>query len=449
MGTRATLTHEARPGAAASPGWQVPARPLAAPGEKAAAAQGALRGPGFRFGDVPIHAGASVGRPEGALEAEADETAERVMRMESPASASRGPVTVQRKPATGEAAETAETAVVDEARRTPGEPLDAGTRAFMEPRFGHDFSAVRVHADGRAAQSAEAMGALAYTLGTDVVFGAGQYAPATGDGAKLLAHELTHVVQQGGAAGSARPIVQKKPAAAKPAVAEPKIGPTEARQIMDVIEEILDADGLPIMTEDAQGLGHVSMLPPGAAALPPRWADLVLEWSHLVRGQWQDAKGYTVSYPGDMLSAHVTGAVARTAPVVDALRAADPTWSPERYLARVAKLRARAASEAVSEVIDRTAAGGKGDLQLAGMTEVAQLQLATTEAIRVVRAVMTVSTRVASAHPDPAREVHSACGDALGDSTVPTWAQETPPAPRASAARSGSRRASSTRRRRS
>jgi hypothetical protein len=77
---------------------------------------------------------------------------------------------------------------------SPGRPLDPATRAFMEPRFGHDFSRVRVHADALAAESAAAMEAAAYTVGHDVVFGAGQYAPETSRGRSLLAHELAHVV---------------------------------------------------------------------------------------------------------------------------------------------------------------------------------------------------------------------------------------------------------------
>jgi len=77
-----------------------------------------------------------------------------------------------------------------------GQSLDSGTRAFMEPRFGHDFGLVRIHADGRAAGSASDIEARAYTLGNDIVFGIGEYAPATSEGQHLLAHELTHVVQQ-------------------------------------------------------------------------------------------------------------------------------------------------------------------------------------------------------------------------------------------------------------
>lgn len=88
--------------------------------------------------------------------------------------------------------------IVHEVLRSSGQPLDASTRAFMEPRFGHDFSRVRVHTDARAAESAREVNALAYTVGRDVVFGKGQYALATGAGKQLLAHELVHTIQQDG-----------------------------------------------------------------------------------------------------------------------------------------------------------------------------------------------------------------------------------------------------------
>jgi hypothetical protein len=86
--------------------------------------------------------------------------------------------------------------VVHDVLRSPGQPLDGATRDFMEPRFGHDFSRVRIHADSRAAASAQSVNALAYTVGRDVVFGAAQYQPGTQAGRHLLAHELAHVVQQ-------------------------------------------------------------------------------------------------------------------------------------------------------------------------------------------------------------------------------------------------------------
>jgi uncharacterized protein YcfJ len=86
--------------------------------------------------------------------------------------------------------------VVHDVLRSPGQPLSAEARAFMEPRFGHDFGNVRIHTDAQAAQSARAVNALAYTVGRDVVFGNGRYRPETTTGKELLAHELTHVVQQ-------------------------------------------------------------------------------------------------------------------------------------------------------------------------------------------------------------------------------------------------------------
>jgi hypothetical protein len=85
---------------------------------------------------------------------------------------------------------------VHEIIRSPGRPLNPATRAFMESCFGHDFSQVRVHSDARAAELARTVNARAFTVGRDVVFGAGQYAPGTNKGRKLLAHELTHVVRQ-------------------------------------------------------------------------------------------------------------------------------------------------------------------------------------------------------------------------------------------------------------
>jgi Domain of unknown function (DUF4157) len=87
--------------------------------------------------------------------------------------------------------------IVHDVLRSPGVPLDAATRAFMEPRFGHDFSGVRVHSDGRAAESARAVSAVAYTVGHHIAFDAGEYQPGTESGRRVLAHELAHVVQQG------------------------------------------------------------------------------------------------------------------------------------------------------------------------------------------------------------------------------------------------------------
>jgi hypothetical protein len=88
--------------------------------------------------------------------------------------------------------------IVHDVLRSPGQPLDAATRAFMEPRFEHDFSKVRIYADERAANAAASIDARAFTSNQSVVFGAGQYAPQTTAGRLLLSHELAHVVQQQG-----------------------------------------------------------------------------------------------------------------------------------------------------------------------------------------------------------------------------------------------------------
>ena len=88
-------------------------------------------------------------------------------------------------------------AVVHRALGSPGVPLDASTRGFMESRFGHDFARVRVHHDPLADESARAVHANAYTVGRDIVFASGRYEPLTPKGRQLLAHELAHVMQQG------------------------------------------------------------------------------------------------------------------------------------------------------------------------------------------------------------------------------------------------------------
>jgi hypothetical protein len=105
---------------------------------------------------------------------------------------------ISRKPANSGsgAPPSASRAVLNQMRRSPGHQLDASTRAFFEPRFGRDLSNVRVHVDSDATTSAAALNANAYTLGSDIYFGAGKYSPASNDGRKLLAHEMAHTVQQ-------------------------------------------------------------------------------------------------------------------------------------------------------------------------------------------------------------------------------------------------------------
>src|SRR5207247_4269822 len=86
--------------------------------------------------------------------------------------------------------------IVYDVLRSPGQPLDASTRAFMEPRFGHDFSQVRVHTDAKAGESARAVHARAYTVRQELVFGSQQYEPQNSERRRLIAHELSHGAQQ-------------------------------------------------------------------------------------------------------------------------------------------------------------------------------------------------------------------------------------------------------------
>jgi outer membrane protein OmpA-like peptidoglycan-associated protein len=99
--------------------------------------------------------------------------------------------------------ETTAPHIVHEVVHSPGQPLDPATRFSLGQHLGHDFARVRVHTDGRAAESAQAVGAVAFTTGHHIVFNAGQYAPQTAGGKRLLAHELAHVVQQARLPGSA------------------------------------------------------------------------------------------------------------------------------------------------------------------------------------------------------------------------------------------------------
>ncbi len=147
--------------------------------------------------------------------------------------------------------------VVRETLRAPGEALDLGTRTAMERRFGHDFSQVRIHTDARAAESAESIHAAAYTLGQDVVFGAGRYSPATGEGQRLLAHELAHTVQQ-----RAIPVSSHPGGVSQPPDAEEREAETAAESVTHGGQPVLRTTASPVVRRQAlpghADLGEVS-----------------------------------------------------------------------------------------------------------------------------------------------------------------------------------------------
>jgi hypothetical protein len=148
---------------------------------------------------------------------------------------------------------------------SPGQALDPDTRAFMESRFQRDFSAVRVHTDARAADSARALQARAWAWGSDVAFAAGAYAPTTSAGRRLLAHELTHVVQQ-----------QQAPASAPAADAELDVsepGDAAEREADRVADHVADSSPLVVRSHAAPDVIHRD------------WRDDISNW-------WNDLSGW-------------------------------------------------------------------------------------------------------------------------------------------------------------
>jgi hypothetical protein len=140
----------------------------------------------------------TIGPNNDPLELEADRVADQVAAATAHSTISSAPPRIQRFSEQATDAWGAVPASVNHALADVGRPLLPMLRQDMEQRFGHDFSQVRVHSGGIAEQSARDVGANAYTVGNDIVFGAGQFSLNTQRGSKLLAHELTHVVQQKG-----------------------------------------------------------------------------------------------------------------------------------------------------------------------------------------------------------------------------------------------------------
>jgi hypothetical protein len=159
-------------------------------------------------------------RSSGDPEQEADRVAEQVMHMPAPPA---------RTPLPRPAGPAATPPIVTEVVRSPGQPLDPAARSFLEPRFGRDFRHVRIHTGAEAAESARAINARAYTVGHHVVLGPGQ------TGWPLLAHELTHVVQQAQAPGPHRAQLKKKAAPKQPFYQE-ALDKLEDTRKEDVIE---------------------------------------------------------------------------------------------------------------------------------------------------------------------------------------------------------------------
>lgn len=167
---------------------------------------------------VPLQTKLTVNEPDDEYEQEADEVAEAVMRM--PASATPSPpnddgedeqLATQIQRFGGESVEVApDTESRISQMKGGGAPLSAIDRAFFESRMGADFSQVRIHTGAEAVDTARTLQAKAYTTGADIAFNEGAYEPGTANGRQLLAHELTHVVQQGASAPLSRKVQRRQ-----------------------------------------------------------------------------------------------------------------------------------------------------------------------------------------------------------------------------------------------
>jgi hypothetical protein len=140
----------------------------------------------------------SIGASNDPLEQEADRVADQVLAAPAHSAVSDATPSIQRFTGQSTGDEGTAPPSVDHVLASSGRPLGAALQQDMGQRFGHDFSLVRVHTGAAAEQSARDVNAHAYTVGQNIVFGAGRFAPGSHEGRRLIAHELTHVVQQRG-----------------------------------------------------------------------------------------------------------------------------------------------------------------------------------------------------------------------------------------------------------
>lgn len=178
---------------------------------------------GRLFRSRSIQAKLQISQPDDLYEQEADRVADKIMAASAQSIARSAPPRIQRVVSPAQAKADAAPASVGQVLASPGAPLDPALRQDMEQRFGYDFSRVRVHTDAAAEQSALEVDAHAYTVGHQMVFGAGRFAPGMHEGRRLIAHELAHVVQQTSVnqsgLGPTR-FLQRQPAAPNPRVRE-------------------------------------------------------------------------------------------------------------------------------------------------------------------------------------------------------------------------------------
>lgn len=334
-----------------------------------------------RFGHdssrIPTHAPASgasqtnlvVSRPEDQSEQEADRVSRQASASPAPTGAFGAPPLIQHVSGEAHEQKDAAPASVDLALAGRSSPMEPALRQDMEQRLGHDFSNVRIHTDAPAAESAQEVDANAYTVGHDVVFGPGQFAPETQTGRRLLAHELTHVVQQGGspargeAASSTQGVLyrdhHRDATSEKPAAKAGGPSWEEALATMNAITAILphvEESGIVLPTF---GTPEETNTFPEAILknVPERYQSLVRDWHFIVHPVHQYPDGVTVSIYGSMRETHLNQAEAETQPLVNELATEGEASSTDPYLAdywkSVERLRNDIAEEVVAEAVEK------------------------------------------------------------------------------------------------
>lgn len=411
---------------------------------------------------LPVRAELPVGPPGGVLEQEADTVAENVSRqgaaipVASAAPRHRTEVVNAHRPCLeseeGQVSQPLDTSarrargVAEQIMRMPsvavggtsrstgtrasvpvgdGQPLPNSVRSHFESRFGRDFRGVRVHTDACAAQTAQDLEADAYTIGRHVVFGEGQFAPHAEQGQRLLAHELTHVVQQ----ANSHVVLQRKRAKRLKHLSRvtrknkgSRITWKEAAQVLDAIIDIIN-NPMPYV-EVREGLAYRHEAITEHTEVSPRWQPLLREWWMIANGTVEYPDHMEVSYYGRFLTAHIDRAARETAPLVQVLLAGGDDRTPallaEEYTAPVREFRARAVKESVSELIETAAAKGLGGgLDVAGLSDVEQLKLGSSQALATIGALMTVAQRTAATSARQAQELDAAYAEAIGQQDMP------------------------------
>ncbi len=279
----------------------------------------------------------TIGASNDPLEQEADRVADQVLAAPANRAVSGAPPHIQRFTGQATGQTEAAPASVDQALAIPGRPLEPALRQDMEQRFSYDFSRVRVHSGTVAEQSAQDIDARAYTVGRDVVFGAGQYAPASTAGKKLIAHELAHVTQQAQNAFPPAPkgqaLLQRSPRSKKAGSRREKermrtIDSKTARLVMQRIVAIvskLEQTDPAEMRADDKSLSE--------------YRDLLSLWFKLANGKLE----------GEAFASAFERADAETTPILEtSLRGADTSWQKvvwDRWLPDFYELESSADSE--------------------------------------------------------------------------------------------------------